>query len=52
MHLWAVGEFASLPEAVDQLQYDAKRDGLVDRIGQDGVQQIMAAAFRRYRVTQ
>jgi hypothetical protein len=42
--LYAAGEI-SLHEAVDQLQHDAVRDGLVDRIGQDRVQQIMAAAF-------
>jgi hypothetical protein len=38
-----------LHEAVDELQRDAKRDGLVERIGQDGVQAIMAAAFEAVR---
>jgi hypothetical protein len=47
-YLWAAGEF-DLHEAVDKLQADAVRDGLVDAIGQDEVQQIMATAFHRYR---
>jgi hypothetical protein len=42
--LWAVGEF-EMAEAVDCLQHDAERDGLVKRIGQDGVQAILARAF-------
>jgi hypothetical protein len=46
--LWRVGEF-SLCEAVDVLQQDAVRDGLVDEIGQDRVQAIMADAFHRWR---
>ena len=41
--LYAAGEF-SLCEAVDKLQADAVRDGLVDEIGQDEVQVIMADA--------
>jgi hypothetical protein len=32
-------------EAVDVLQRAAERDGLVDAIGQDGVQRIMSQAF-------
>jgi hypothetical protein len=47
-YLWAAGEF-DLYEAVDKLQHDAVRDGLVDAIGQDEVQRIMATAFHRYR---
>lgn len=47
--LWATGEFDDLHGAVDQLQHDAERDGLIERIGQDGVQEIMSAAFRPYR---
>jgi hypothetical protein len=43
-YLWAVNEF-DLHEAVDVLQRDADRDGLVDKLGQDEVQRIMAAAF-------
>jgi hypothetical protein len=35
----------SMHEAVDELQAAAERTGLVDRIGQDHVQQIMGAAF-------
>ena len=42
--LWAIGEF-EMAEAVDCLQHDAERDGLVKRIGQDGVQAILAGAF-------
>ena len=47
-YLYSVGEL-TLHEAVDVLQRDAQRDGLVDEIGQDGVQQILADAFRPYR---
>jgi hypothetical protein len=46
--LWSIGEL-ELAEAVDQLQADAVRDGLVDRLNQDVVQQIMADTFRPYR---
>jgi hypothetical protein len=42
--LWAAGEF-DLHEAVDKLQADAERDGLVAAIGQDEVQRIIAEAF-------
>jgi hypothetical protein len=35
----------SLHDAVDGLQADAERDGLVDMIGQDAVQGLLAAAF-------
>jgi hypothetical protein len=45
--LWAIGEF-DMPEAVDQLQHDAERDGLVRRLGQDGVQAILARAFKAF----
>jgi hypothetical protein len=48
--LWSIGEI-DLHTAVDQLQSDAERDGLVDRIGQDAVQTILAAAFQPYRET-
>jgi hypothetical protein len=34
-----------LHEAVDELQAAAERDGLVDAIGQDAVQEIIAANF-------
>ena len=43
-YLWREGEL-DLPEAVDVLQCDAERDGLVARLGQDAVQQILAEAF-------
>lgn len=45
--LWRAGEY-SLPEAVDVLQRDAERDGLIKRIGQDAVQAILADAFRPF----
>ena len=38
-----------LHEAVDKLQHDAERDGLVERIGQDAVQAILAKAFEAVR---
>jgi len=44
--LWAACEF-DLHEAVDVLQRDAERDGLVDELGQDAVQAILSRAFRR-----
>jgi hypothetical protein len=47
-YLWGAGAF-DLREAVDVLQRDAMRDGLVKLIGQDAVQQILADAFRPHR---
>jgi len=47
-YLWSIGDL-DLHEAIDVLQVDAECDGLVERIGQDGVQEIMAVAFRSYR---
>jgi hypothetical protein len=47
-YLWSIGKY-ELHEAVDQLEADARRDGLNERIGIDGVQQILAEAFRQYR---
>ncbi len=47
--LWQAGEF-DLHEAVDKLQQDAERDGLVAAIGQDEVQRIMADAFAAVRL--
>jgi hypothetical protein len=38
-----------LHDAVDQLQHDAERDGLIDRLGQDAVQAIMSEAFSKNR---
>jgi len=46
--LWAACEI-DLHEAVDVLQADAERDGLVELIGQDAVQAIMASAFQSFR---
>jgi hypothetical protein len=46
--LFAIGEL-ELREAVDALQIFAVEAGLVDEIGQDAVQAIMAEAFRRVR---
>jgi hypothetical protein len=47
-YLWAIGEY-EIAEAVDVLKHDAERDGLIERIGRDAIQQIIAAAFQRYR---
>jgi hypothetical protein len=44
--LYMAGELG-LHEAVDALQETAMTSGLVDRIGQDAVQAIMAKAFER-----
>jgi hypothetical protein len=46
--LWSIGEY-DLHEAVDALQADAVRDGLIDRVGQDAVQAILADAFCSYQ---
>jgi hypothetical protein len=45
--LWSVGEYTK-HEAVDLLQRDAERDGLIALHGQDAIQQILARAFERY----
>jgi sirohydrochlorin ferrochelatase len=42
--LWQTGEI-DLHAAIDLLQLAAERDGLVDQLGQDRVQQLMAEAF-------
>jgi hypothetical protein len=42
--LWHAGEL-TLHDAVDQLQTDAARDGLVDDLGQDTVQLLLARPF-------
>jgi hypothetical protein len=42
--LWAACEF-DMPEAVDPLQAYAIASGLVDRLGQDEVQRVLAIAF-------
>jgi hypothetical protein len=47
-YLYSIGEL-TLHQAVDVLQRDAQRDGLVDELGQDAVQQILADAFRPHR---
>jgi hypothetical protein len=47
-YLWSVGEY-ELHDAIDQLQGDANRDGIVHLIGTDAVQAILASAFRPYR---
>ena len=46
--MWSIGEY-ELAEAVDQLQHDAERDGLIARLGQDAVQQIIADAFQMFQ---
>ena len=47
-YLWSIGEY-DLAKAVDALQAAAVRDGLINQIGQDGVQAMLADAFRPYR---
>jgi hypothetical protein len=47
--LLAEGEIESVAEAVDPLQAFAVASGLVDEIGQDAVQQILADAFAPFR---
>jgi hypothetical protein len=42
--LWQAGEL-DLHEAVDELQAAAEVSGLVDELGQDGVQAVIAKAF-------
>jgi hypothetical protein len=42
--LWAAGEFY-LHDAVDELQRAAERDGLLTKLGQDAVQEIISKAF-------
>jgi hypothetical protein len=46
--LFAEGEL-ELHQAIDELQAAAKRDGLVAKIGQDRVQEIIADAFAKVR---
>jgi hypothetical protein len=47
--LFAAGEIATLPDAVDPLQAWAVAVGLVAAIGQDAVQQILSKAFAEAR---
>jgi hypothetical protein len=54
LRAWARAELYAacvydLHEAVDVLQADAERDGLIDQFGQDAVQRILADAFHRFR---
>jgi hypothetical protein len=46
--LWSVCQM-EMDEAVDALQAYAERSGLLDQIGQDAVQAIIAAPFGHYR---
>jgi hypothetical protein len=46
-HLVSCG-YMDLIEAIDGLQAAAERTGLVDELGQDGVQRLMATAFARW----
>jgi hypothetical protein len=46
--LWQANEF-DLHEAIDALQADAERTGLVAAIGQDRVQEILTEAFQKVR---
>jgi hypothetical protein len=46
-YLYSIGEL-TLHQAVDVLQRDAQRNGLVDEIGQDAVQQIISKNFEAF----
>jgi hypothetical protein len=46
--LWQAGEL-TLHEAVDELQAAGERDGLIDRIGQDGAQAVLSHVLARVR---
>jgi hypothetical protein len=50
-YLWSIGEL-TLQEAVDVLQHDAERSGLVAQIGADAVQRILAFAFAQFFETE
>jgi hypothetical protein len=45
------GEILTVPEAVDPLQRFAERSGLVHRVGQTAVQDVIATAFAFGRST-
>lgn len=45
-YLWSVCEFG-LAEAVDELRHATVKNGLVDELGQDALQKILATAFHR-----
>jgi hypothetical protein len=47
-YLWSIDEL-TLHEAVDVLQADAERDGLIEQIGQDQLQKILSECFALYR---
>ena len=47
-YLWSIGEL-SLHAAVDVLQADAERDGLIEQIGQDQIQKIFSECFAPHR---
>ena len=47
-YLWSIDEL-TLHEAVDVLQADAERDGLIEQIGQDQMQKILDECFASYR---
>ena len=47
--LWQAGEL-TLHDATDELQAVTERDGLIEQIGQDAVQQILAHIFGWVRV--
>lgn len=44
-YLVSIGE-VQLTDSVDRLQFDAERTGVVDAIGQDAVQQLLADVFQ------
>jgi hypothetical protein len=48
-HLWVSGAYPDLTECVDRLWDAAVRTGVVDQLGVDAAQEILAAAFRPFR---
>jgi len=48
-YLYAAGDLHDLHDALDALQDQAKRHGLIDRYGQDAVQRVIADALRAIR---
>jgi hypothetical protein len=44
-YLWREGHIADIPGAVDALESWAAHNGLIDELGQDEVQRLIAEAF-------
>jgi hypothetical protein len=46
-YLYSIGDL-TLHEAVDKLRHDAERNGLIELVGVDNIQKILADAFAPY----